>query len=107
MTEQKRGVGRPKQDDRVALDAILKNDTTRKVFKVVIDNLVNSKLGILMKQETHTSDIAGASETFKLSKGYLNTLVNGLAADKIQEVAEKGSLIAEAVEELFSEFDEE
>ena len=43
-----------------------------------------------MKQETHSSDIAGAAETFKLSKGWLNTLVNGLAADKIlrKEVAE-------------------
>ena len=52
------------------------------------------------KQETHAEDVSGASETFKLSKGWINALVNGLAADKIQEVAEKGSLIAEAVEEL-------
>ena len=102
MTEQKRSVGRPVSDDRAALDAILKNEKTQEQFKDVIDNLVTSKLGILMKNETHTSDIAGAAETFKLSKGYLNTLVNGLANDKIQEVAEKGSLIAEAVEILWA-----
>lgn len=100
-TKPKRGA--PKKDDRAALDAIMKNEKTRDQFKLVIDNLVTSKLGLMMKQETHSSDIAGAAETFKLSKGWLNTLVNGLAADKIQEVAEKGSLIAEAVEELFGE----
>lgn len=103
MTEQKRNVGRPPVNDRVALDAIMKNEKTRDQFKLVVDALVTSKLGLMMKQETHSSDIAGAAETFKLSKGWLNTLVNGLAADKIQEVAEKGSLIAEAVEELFGE----
>lgn len=103
MTEQKRNVGRPKSEDRASLDAIMKNEKTRDQFKLVVDNLVTSKLGLMMKQETHSSDIAGAAETFKLSKGWLNTLVNGLAADKIQEVAEKGSLIAEAVEELFGE----
>lgn len=95
--------GRPPLNDRAALDAIMKNEKTRDQFKLVVDNLVTSKLGLMMKQETHSSDIAGAAETFKLSKGWLNTLVNGLAADKIQEVAEKGSLIAEAVEELFGE----
>lgn len=103
MTEQKRNAGRPKSEDRASLDAIMKNEKTRDQFKLVVDNLVTSKLGLMMKQETHSSDIAGAAETFKLSKGWLNTLVNGLAADKIQEVAEKGSLIAEAVEELFGE----
>lgn len=103
MTEQKRSVGAPKKDDRAALDAIMKNEKTRDQFKLVVDALVTSKLGLMMKQETHSSDITGATETFKLSKGWLNTLVNGLAADKIQEVAEKGSLIAEAVEELFGE----
>jgi len=103
MTEQKRNAGRPKSEDRASLDAIMKNEKTRDQFKHVVDNLVTSKLGLMMKQETHSSDIAGAAETFKLSKGWLNTLVNGLAADKIQEVAEKGSLIAEAVEELFGE----
>lgn len=101
--EQKRNAGRPKSEDRQALDAIMKNEKTREAFKDVVDNLVSSKLGLLMKQETHTSDIAGAAETFKLSKGWINTLVNGLANDKIQEVAEKGSLIAEVVEELFAE----
>jgi hypothetical protein len=101
--EQKRNVGRPKSDDRVALDAIMKNEKTRDQFKEVVDNLVSSKMCLMMKQETHTSDVAGAAETFKLSKGWLNTLVNGLANDKIQEVAEKGSLIAEVVEELFGE----
>lgn len=101
MTEQKRNAGRPKSEDRASLDAIMKNEKTRDQFKHVVDALVTSKLGLMMKQETHSSDIAGAAETFKLSKGWLNTLVNGLAADKIQEVAEKGSLIAEAVEELF------
>jgi len=103
MTEQKRNVGRPPLNDRVAIDAIMKNEKTRDQFKDVVDNLVSSKMGLMMKQETHTSDIAGAAETFKLSKGWLNTLVNGLANDKIQEVAEKGSLIAEVVEELFGE----
>jgi len=103
MTEQKRNVGRPKSDDRVALDTIMKNEKTRDQFKEVVDNLVSSKMGLMMKQETHTSDIACAAETFKLSKGWINTLVNGLANDKIQEVAEKGSLIAEVVEELFGE----
>lgn len=103
MTEQKRNVGRPPVNDRVAIDAIMKNEKTRDQFKEVVDSLVSSKLGLLMKQETHTSDIAGAAETFKLSKGWINTLVNGLANDKIQEVAEKGSLIAEVVEELFGE----
>jgi hypothetical protein len=101
--EQKRNAGRPKSEDRASLDAIMKNEKTRDQFKEVVDALVTSKLGLMMKQETHSSDIAGAAETFKLSKGWLNTLVNGLAADKIQEVAEKGSLIAEAVEELFGE----
>lgn len=101
--EQKRNAGRPKSEDRASLDAIMKNEKTRDQFKLVVDALVTSKLGLMMKQETHSSDIAGAAETFKLSKGWLNTLVNGLAADKIQEVAEKGSLIAEAVEELFGE----
>lgn len=101
--EQKRNAGRPKSEDRASLDAIMKNEKTRDQFKHVVDSLVTSKLGLMMKQETHSSDIAGAAETFKLSKGWLNTLVNGLAADKIQEVAEKGSLIAEAVEELFGE----
>jgi len=103
MTEQKRNVGRPPLNDRAAIDAIMKNEKTRDQFKLVVDSLVTSKLGLLMKQETHTSDIAGAAETFKLSKGWINTLVNGLANDKIQEVAEKGSLIAEVVEELFGE----
>lgn len=103
MTEQKRNAGRPKSEDRASLDAIMKNEKTRDQFKEVVDALVTSKLGLMMKQETHSSYIAGAAETFKLSKGWLNTLVNGLAADKIQEVAEKGSLIAEAVEELFGE----
>lgn len=103
MTEQKRNVGRPKSEDRASFDAIMRNEKTRDQFKLVVDNLVTSKLGLMMKQETHKSDMDGAAETFKLSKGWLNTLVNGLAADKIQEVAEKGSLIAEAVEELFGE----
>jgi len=103
MTEQKRNVGRPPLNDRAAIDAIMKNEKTRDQFKEVVDNLVSSKLGLLMKQETHTSDIAGAAETFKLSKGWINTLVNGLANDKIQEVAEKGSLIAEVVGYLFAE----
>jgi len=100
MIEQKRSVGRPKSDDKLALDEILKNETTRKKFKQVVDGLVESKVALKYKQETHAEDVAGASETFKLSKGWINALVNGLAADKIQEVAEKGSLIAEAVEEL-------
>ena len=100
MTEQKRSVGRPKSDDSLALAEILKNEITRKKFKQVVDNLVESKVALKYKQETHAEDVAGASETFKLSKGWINALVNGLAADKIQEVAEKGSLIAEAVEEL-------
>lgn len=103
QSEQKRNAGRPPANDRVALDAIMKNEKTRDQFKLVVEALTTSKLGLMMKQETHSSDIAGAAETFKLSKGWLNTLVNGLAADKIQEVAEKGSLIAEAVEELFGE----
>ena len=103
QSEQKRNVGRPPVNDRVAIDAIMKNEKTRDQFKEVVDSLVTSKLGLLMKQETHTSDIAGAAETFKLSKGWINTLVNGLANDKIQEVAEKGSLIAEVVVELFAE----
>lgn len=100
IPEQKRTRGRPTSDDRASLDSILKNDTSRQKFKEVVDNLVDSKVSLTFKQETHTSDINGASETFKLSKGYLNALVNGIAADKIKEVAEKGSLIAETVEIL-------
>lgn len=98
MTEQKRNVGRPPAADQEALDTILKNEKTRSEFDACIDNLVERKLGILSITESYGEDVTSVAETYKISKGWINTTVQALVKDKVEEVRGKCSSVAEYLE---------
>lgn len=100
---QLKQVGRPSSvmKDRVALEAILKNSETRKVFKEQIDNLVHHKREMMSEIECYREDVGAVSEKFSLSKKKINALVGALAKDKEGELAEDSEGIAELLQEVF------
>jgi len=96
-------VGRPSSiaKDKAALESILKNSETRKVFKESVDNLVHHKRAMLSEAETYREDVGAVSEKFSLSKKKVNAVVNALAKDKEGELAEDSEGIAELLQEVF------
>ena len=98
-----KAVGRPNSSakDKSALEEILKNTETRKVFKESVDNLVYHKRAMLSEAETYREDFGAVSEKFSLSKKKLNALVGALAKDKEGELAEDSEGIAELLQEVF------
>ena len=96
-------VGRPNSaaKDKAALESILKNSETRKVFKESVDNLVHHKRAMLNEAENYREDVGAVSEKFSLSKKKLNALINALAKDKEGELAEDSEGIAELLQEVF------
>ena len=96
-------VGRPSSiaKDKSALESILKNEETRKVFKESVDNLVHHKRAMLSEGECYREDVGAVSEKFSLSKKKLNALINALAKDKEGELAEDSEGIAELLQEVF------
>ena len=96
-------VGRPSvaAKDKAALESILKNSETRKVFKESVDNLVHHKRAMLNEAENYREDVGAVSEQFSLSKKKLNALINALAKDKEGELAEESEGIAELLQEVF------
>lgn len=81
---QAKVVGRPNSaaKDKAALEEILKNNETRKVFKESVDNLVYHKRAMLSEAETYREDVGAVSEKFSLSKKKLNALIGALAKIK-------------------------
>ena len=61
MTEQKRGRGRPENNDNEVLTAILNNEDKRKEFVESIENLVYHKRKIEADMLLHKEDVADAS----------------------------------------------
>lgn len=57
-------VGRPNSaaKDKAALESILKNSETRKVFKESVDNLVHHKRAMLNEAEDYREDVGAVSE---------------------------------------------
>ena len=100
---QAKVVGRPSvaAKDKSALESILKNEETRKVFKESVDNLVYHKRAMLSEAETYREDVGAVSEKFSLSKKKINALVGALAKDKEGELAEDSEGIAELLQEVF------
>ena len=96
-------VGRPSSiaKDKAALESILKNSETRKVFKESVDNLVRHKREMLNEAEMYREDVGAVSEKFSLSKKKLNALIGALAKDKEGELAEDSEGIAELLQEVF------
>ncbi len=96
-------VGRPNSaaKDKSALEEILKNSETRKVFKESVDNLVHHKRAMLNEAENYREDVGAVSEKFSLSKKKVNAVVNALAKDKEGELAEDSEGIAELLQEVF------
>ena len=96
-------VGRPNSaaKDKTALESILKNSETRKVFKESVDNLVHHKRAMLNEAENYREDVGAVSEKFSLSKKKVNAVVNALAKDKEGELAEDSEGIAELLQEVF------
>ena len=96
-------VGRPNSaaKDKSALESILKNSETRKVFKESVDNLVHHKRAMLSEAETYREDVGAVSEKFSLSKKKINALVGALAKDKEGELAEDSEGFAELLQEVF------
>ena len=96
-------VGRPSvaAKDKSALESILKNEETRKVFKESVDNLVHHKRAMLNEGECYREDVGAVSEKFSLSKKKINALVGALAKDKEGELAEDSEGIAELLQEVF------
>ena len=96
-------VGRPNSaaKDKTALESILKNSETRKVFKESVDSLVHHKRAMLNEAETYREDVGAVSEKFSLSKKKVNAVVNALAKDKEGELAEDSEGIAELLQEVF------
>ena len=96
-------IGRPSSiaKDKSALESILKNEETRKVFKESVDNLVHHKRAMLNEAENYREDVGAVSEKFSLSKKKLNALVGALAKDKEGELAEDSEGIAELLQEVF------
>ena len=96
-------VGRPNSaaKDKAALESILKNNETRKVFKESVDNLVYHKRAMLSEAENYRDDVGAVSEKFSLSKKKLNAIVGALAKEKEGELAEDSEGIAELLQEVF------
>ena len=96
-------VGRPRSiaKDKAALESILKNSETRKVFKEIVDNLVHHKRAMLHEAENYREDVGAVSEKFSLSKKKVNAVVNALAKHKEGELAEDSEGIAELLQEVF------
>ena len=64
MTEQKRGRGRPENNDNEVLTAILNNEDKRKGFVEAIENLVYHKRKIEADMLLHKEDVAAVSVRF-------------------------------------------
>lgn len=96
-------VGRPSvaAKDKAALEEILKNTETRKVFKESVDNLVHHKRATLNEAENYREDVGAVSEKFSLSKKKLNAIIGALAKEKEGELAEDSEGIAELLQEVF------
>jgi Holliday junction resolvase RusA-like endonuclease len=103
LETQNKVVGRPSValKDKAALEAILKNDETRKVFKEQVDNLVHHKRAMLNEAEIYRDDVGAVSEKFSLSKKKLNAIIGALAKDKEGELAEDSEGLAELLQEVF------
>ena len=100
---QAKVVGRPNSaaKDKAALESILKNEETRKVFKESVDNLVHHKRAMLSEAETYREDVGAVSEKFSLSKKKINALITALARDKEEELASDSEGLAELLQEVF------
>ena len=100
---QAKVVGRPNSaaKDKSALESILKNEETRKVFKESVDNLVHHKRAMLSEGECYREDVGAVSEKFSLSKKKLNAIVGALAKEREGELAEDSEGIAELLQEVF------
>lgn len=96
-------VGRPSSiaKDKAALESILKNTETRKVFKESVDNLVYHKRAMLSEAENYREDVGAVSEKFSLSKKKINALITALARDKEEELASDSEGLAELLQEVF------
>lgn len=96
-------VGRPSSaaKDKSALESILKNNETRKIFKESVDNLVHHKRAMLNEAENYREDVGAVSEKFSLSKKKINALITALARDKEEELASDSEGLAELLQEVF------
>ncbi len=103
MEVEAKVVGRPNSaaKDKAALESILKNTETRKVFKESVDNLVHHKRAMLNEAENYRDDVGAVSEKFSLSKKKINALITALARDKEEELASDSEGLAELLQEVF------
>ena len=102
MTEQRKR-GRPVADDTGALEAIMKNEDTRKEFEDAITNLVYHKREIAAKMEMYSEDVSAVSEKYGLSKGVLNAKVTAIVKDKVVEATERANCVLEILTEIGGE----
>ena len=98
--EQKRGRGRPENNDNEVLTAILNDEDKRKEFVEAISNLVTNKRLIEADMLLHKDDVSAVSEKFGLSKGLLNKKVTAIVKEKESEEADKALTLHELLTEV-------
>ena len=98
--EQKRGRGRPENNDNEVLTSILNDEDKRKEFTEAIDNLVFHKKKIEADMLLHKEDVSAVSEKFGLSKGLLNKKVTAIVKEKESEEADKALTLHELLTEV-------
>ena len=98
--EQKRGRGRPENNDNEVLTAILNNEDKRKEFVEAIENLVYHKRKIEADMLLHKEDVSAVSVRFGLSKGLLNKKVIAIVKEKETEEADKALVLHELLTEV-------
>ena len=88
MTDAMRKVGRPAQDNKVALREILSNPDKCEVFVECVERLVRSKEALQIKSELHGDDVKSTAEAYSLGKGFLSSIVNEIVKGELTESLE-------------------
>ena len=101
-TESKR-VGRPKADNTKALEVLCESDEKKQEFREALAFLVKSKRYVADADDIHRGNVKAFSETFGLTKGFVNAAVTA----KIQQNADKKIQENSNMVELLSMIDAE
>jgi len=104
---EKRGRGRPKQNNTEALEAALASPQKREVLIEQLQKLLREKEAIKARSKLYGEDVKSVAEAYGMGSGFLSKIVSSMMSDDIEKEiglltnqVDLLSIIKEAIEEL-------
>ena len=105
--EVKRKAGRPKADNTKALEVLHADEQKRKEFRSALAFAVDSKRKVATETAIHRSNVKSLSETFGLTKAFVNAAVEAKVQENADKKIKENSNMAELLSFIDAEYADE